>query len=146
MKHLGYPLIALLAIAGCSAKRDGNESPEVAAASAAANPVQHEMRLLTAALVTAVKGIGSGDVRAVAHELRAVHAAKEATEQALRSGAYRPPKNPDELAHFHQLDEAFHRQLVDLVKASRANDLTGTARALGPVLASCQGCHTAFRR
>ena len=110
------------------------------------NPVQHEMLLLTAALESAVRGIGTGDVRPVEHALHQVHGAKEATSEAIADGSYRPPKNPDDIERFRELDEAFHAKLGKLVAASRANDLNATADALGEVLDGCPGCHTEFRR
>ncbi len=103
------------------------------------------MRLLTATLETAVRGIGAGDVRAVAADLHRVHAAKAATEAALESGAYTLPKAPDQLARFRAMDEAFHGDLVGLVRASQRNDVAGVAAAVGVVLAGCPRCHAEFR-
>lgn len=121
-------------------------APPASAPGAPANAVQHEMRLLTAALEGAVRGIGQGDVRAVEHDLHRVHAAKEATEAALKSGTYRPPLNPDKLDRFRELDESFHRDLERLVEASRRNDVAATAAATGVVLNGCQSCHAEFRK
>ncbi len=109
------------------------------------NPVQQEMQLLTAALESAVRGIGNRDVRSVEHALHKVHAAKGATGKAIGDGSYRPPKNPDGLERFEELDEAFHAELVKLVEASRANDIAATADALGGVMRGCEGCHSEFR-
>lgn len=137
-------LLLLLFAAGCHDHSD--HSPPPAPRGPAANPVQAEMRLLTAALETAVRGIGAGDVRPVEHALHRVHAAKEATGAALRSGAYRLPRNPDRVQRFGELDEAFHGGLERLVEASQRNDVAATADALGVVLRGCQGCHGEFRR
>lgn len=109
------------------------------------NPVQHEMRLLQDALLDAVRAIANGDVRGVAESLHEVHGAKEHTEGALRAGTYTPPKNGKNVARFIELDEEFHDRLVPLVTKSKANDVAGTAAALGKVLESCHGCHTEFR-
>lgn len=111
----------------------------------AANPVQHEMRLLSATLEATVRAIGSGDVRGIEHELHRLHGAKEATEAALREGRYRPPKNPDQIERFFVLDEAFHDDLGALVTASRNNDVPAAAEALGAIVRGCQGCHSEFR-
>ena len=116
-----------------------------APAAPAANPVQHEMRLLTATLQGGIQGLGMGDVTGIARSLHEVHGAKEATAAALKSGSYKPPKNGDQLARFVELDEAFHELLYPLVRASKANDLPATAEALGAVLRGCQGCHQEFR-
>lgn len=109
------------------------------------NPVQHEMQLLTGALERAVRAIGLGDVRAIAHDLHRVHAAKEATEAAIREGKYRPPRNPERLDRFRELDVAFHGHLEQLVKASNANDVPATAVAFASTIQGCQGCHAEFR-
>jgi len=111
-----------------------------------ANAVQAEMRLLSEALETAVRGIGSGDVRGVEHALHKVHAAKEKTAADLAASRYRPPKNADRLPRFRELDEAFHGRLEHLVEASRANDVPRTAEALSGALQSCHGCHSEFRQ
>ena len=111
-----------------------------------ANVVQAEMRLLEAALLTAVRGVGAQDVREVEHALHRVHAATERTRAALAEGRYHPPKNGDALDQFRALDLAFHEQLEPLVEASHANDVARTAEALGGVLRSCTPCHAEFRR
>ncbi len=103
------------------------------------------MRLLTAALGSAVSGIGVGDVREVEHQLHRLHAAKAATDAALESGAYHLPKNADQVARFRELDAAFHEGLERLVDATHRNDLPATADAVGVVLHGCPGCHTEFR-
>ena len=111
----------------------------------AANPVQNEMRLLTAALQTALQGIGTGDVRGLPHALHAVHAAKEATGVAIAGGKYRLPKNAERLDRFRELDEGFHRQLERLVEVSTHNDVGASAEAFAGLLPSCVQCHAEFR-
>ena len=139
-------LFAVLMVAGCAKASDhASHAPAVPAPAPAANAVQSEMRLLTATLESAVRGIGAGDVRAVEHEVHRLHAAKEATDAALESGAYRLPKNPEGIARFRELDSAFHGGLGRLVDASRRNDVPATAEAVGVVLSGCQGCHSEFR-
>ncbi|MBI3179119.1 MAG: cytochrome c [Deltaproteobacteria bacterium] len=109
------------------------------------NVVQVEMQALVAALQTAVASIGAGDVREVAHTLHRVHEARNATEKALHSGAYKPPQNAAKLADFAKLDTAFHHELERMVGASGKNDVQGTAVALGAALGQCQGCHALFK-
>jgi cytochrome c556 len=139
-------LMVLLMVAGCAEKSDhASHAPTPAAPAPAANAVQSEMRLLTATLESAVRGIGAGDVRGVEHELHRLHAAKAATDAALDSGAYRLPKNPEGVARFRELDAAFHAGLGRLVDASQRNDVPATAQAVGVVLSGCQGCHSEFR-
>ncbi len=110
------------------------------------NPVQAEMQLLELALMKAVRAFAEGDLRPIAQSLHEVHQAKERTEAAIHDGSYRPPKNPDQIETFVAMDEAFHDRLVDLVRASRANDPAQAGVALGQVLQGCEGCHAVFRR
>jgi hypothetical protein len=130
-------------------KHHEHAAPEPAHAAAplaeAANPVQAEMRLLSAAMEEAVRGIGAGDVRRLEHLLHGLHGAKETTEKAIAQGEYRPPKNGDKTERFRELDEAFHKELERLVSASRDNDVPRTAEAMGRALVSCHGCHSEFR-
>jgi len=157
LRRVGLVVLALSA-ASCKApaKDDGAGSavPEHAGhgtapgaldAAPPANPVQAEMRLLTATMELAVRGIGAGDVREGGDALHRVHAAKEGTARAIASGAWRPAKGADRVAAFVALDEEFHGRLGRLVVASEANDVPATATALGEVMAGCHGCHSAFR-
>jgi cytochrome c556 len=104
------------------------------------------MQLLAAALETGVRGIGVGDVRQLEQALHRVHAAKGDSEAALESGKYRPPKNPERVARFQELDREFHQKLEHMVAGSRANDVQAVAVATASALQSCQGCHSEFRR
>jgi cytochrome c556 len=120
-------------------------SAESAPVSPPGNAVQTEMRMLTSILEATVRAIGARDVRPIEHELHRLHAAKEATSAALRDGSYKLPKNPEQVDAFVAMDEAFHEHLGALVSASRANDLTRTADALGTIVRACEGCHVLFR-
>jgi len=133
-----------LGLTGCKAKP--HAAPDATAVAPPANPIQAEMRLLTAAMETAVRGVGTGDVSEVAHALHGVHAAKAASEAAIEAGTWRPPLHGDRLTDFAALDEAFHARLERMVVASEAKDVQATAAALGEAMAACQGCHAAFRR
>lgn len=108
-----------------------------------ANAVQTEMRMLECTLQLVVTAIGRNDLASVPPAISTLHAAKEATEQALHAGAYKPMNG--DVAAFAALDEAFHASLVTLVQAAGANDHAATAAAMGTVLAGCQGCHATFR-
>lgn len=156
MKELKDALTALalcFSLAGCRehehsshSEHSGAASQPLPSATASSNPVQYEMQLLTGTLERAVRAIGLGDVRGIAHDLHQVHGAKEATEAAIRDGKYRPPRNPDRVDRFLALDVVFHGHLERLVKASNANDVAGVAAAFASTMQSCQGCHTEFRK
>ncbi len=133
-----------LAIALLAACKSDTRPP--APPAAPKNPVQREMGLLLAAMQTTVTGIALGDVRGVPAAFEEVDRAKQATEAALGSGAYVPPKHADQLAHFRELDEAFHPQLEKLVEAAARNDVPATAAAFGTAMQGCQPCHAEFRQ
>lgn len=120
-------------------------APAPASSGDATNPVQAEMRVLERALATAPASFASGDIRPFEHQLHAVHAAKEKTEQALHSGSYRLPKNADKLERFAQLDREFHAAVEKLAAHASKNELAPAAGAYGNVLAACNGCHSEFR-
>lgn len=42
-------------------------------------------------------------------------------------------------------DEAFHAELVKLLRAAQANDLPAATKQLGPILEGCTGCHQQYR-
>lgn len=109
------------------------------------NPAQAEMRLLSDAMVIAVQGVGSRDVRAISPALHRVDAAKAATEAALESGAWRPAVHGDQRETFASMDQAFHEHLEHLLAASETGDVAATATALAAALQACEGCHTQFR-
>lgn len=142
MSRLALSLVLLVAACGHHAATCPEPAP---AAAPPANAVQAEMRLLTDAMEVAVRGVGKGDVSAVAPALHRVHEAKEATEAALASGAWQPSANPETVTAFVAMDEAFHEILERMVVASAAGDVAGTSAALADALRGCDGCHALFR-
>lgn len=131
--------LLLLALVSCDAqpsKLDGVH--------AGPNVVQREMRMLTDIVADTVRGIGAGDVSGIDEQLHRLHAAKEATTAAVRSGAYKMPATASVEA-FIAMDDAFHEHLGALVRASRANDVPAAAEALGSIVRGCHGCHAIFR-
>jgi cytochrome c556 len=107
------------------------------------NAVQTEMRRLECALEQVVVAIGRDDLAAVPAAIEVVHAARQDTERALESGAWKPPKG--DLSVFVSLDETFHRELEAMVEAASAGDHAARGAALGRALGQCQGCHSTFR-
>lgn len=147
---ISFALLLAFACKDKQAEHEAAEHREAAPESAGwpappANAVQREMRLLAEVLGGSVRAIGVGDVRPIEHQLHQLHEAKEATEAALKGGAYKLPKNPQQLEAFEAMDNAFHEQLEILAKASQANDIAGAADALGTLVKACQGCHAMFR-
>ncbi len=109
------------------------------------NAVQNEMRLLHEAMRDSVSAIGLGTLSTIPERLHGVHRARELTEQAIESGAYKLPRNGDQLEAFKALDESFHGELEKLLAGASANDPIATSTALGAVMGRCEGCHAQFR-
>jgi hypothetical protein len=133
--------ISIIALAACH-RASPTPAPACATLSGA-NAVQTEMRRLECALQQVVVAIGRDDLGSVPASIEVVHAARQDTERALESGAWKPPRG--DLAAFVALDEAFHRELEAMIEASTARDHAATAAALGRALGQCQGCHATFR-
>jgi hypothetical protein len=149
-------LVFAASAAGC--KRDCPASPDLPATPATTtlpaspdqlppgvNAVQNEMRLLHEAMRDTVSAIALGTLSTIPERLHAVHRAREMTEHAIESGAYKLSGNADELEVFEALDEAFHGELEKLGAAASANDPIATSTALGAVMSRCEGCHAQFR-
>jgi DNA-binding GntR family transcriptional regulator len=106
--------------------------------------VQAEMRLLHEATRDWVTAVANNQLAAIPPAISRVHTARVATEKALERGEYTLPRGGD-LAAFAKQDEAFHDELVKLLRASRANDLPATTTQLGVVLEGCTACHQQYR-
>ncbi|MFU8804728.1 MAG: hypothetical protein ACNA8W_13015 [Bradymonadaceae bacterium] len=109
------------------------------------NVVQHEMQLLTAAMQNILRHIADDNLAAVPLEIGKVHPVYELTHEAIEKGLYRPPFNPDQIEEFKAMDDAFHNDLVALVRASRGDDLQVAATTYGKLVEGCTGCHAQFR-
>jgi hypothetical protein len=117
-------------------------TPPAPATAPAGNVVQAEMRLLLGAVHSTITAVASGDVGDVPDLWHLVHGAKETTAAALKDGSYQPRGGVED---FVARDEAFHALLETLVIAASKRDVDATAAALGPVMAGCNGCHTAHK-
>jgi hypothetical protein len=104
------------------------------------------MRLLHEATRDWVTAIAQNQLASIPSGISKVHAAREVTEDALKRGAYVPPKGgAAAVPAFIRQDEAFHDELVKLLRAARANDLAAATQQLGVVLQGCTSCHVTFR-
>lgn len=136
MRAVAFAVVVVAVLLAASRSRGQDPPP---------NPVQQEMRLLEEAMRDAVTAIAKGDVRGLPKQLHAVHTAADKTKQAAGSGAYAPPKNPEQLAAFRALDEAFHQEMILMVKAARRNDVSATSELFGKLMVRCHACHAQFR-
>lgn len=134
--------LALALAIGCERHEPRDQQ---ATAAASANPVQHEMRVLHEATRDWVTAVANNDLAQIPASIPKIHEARDATEKALESGSYRPPKNSDRLEKFKKQDEAFHDSLVELLTAAKDKDLARTTEKLGTVLEGCTSCHLEYR-
>jgi|GEM_PF-3444184 len=109
------------------------------------NVVQHEMILLNNAMIGVYTMIIANELSGIPAAIHGVHAARELTHGALTGGQYQPPKNSADLEGFEKLDDAFHDDLVKLVKAAQSNDLELTTKTYAEVIQGCTTCHTEYR-
>jgi cytochrome c556 len=109
------------------------------------NAVQREMQALHELMVISLVAIENGKTDVIPAAIHKVHEAKGETEKAITSGAWKPARTDATVADFVKTDEAFHDELVKLLRASKQNDVTATTRQLGAVLDGCTACHVRFR-
>lgn len=141
---------------GVGCKKDGAPTGSTASPSASVtaspdavpagvNAVQNEMRLLHEAMRNCVTAVAYGTLDSIPESLHTVHRARELTEKALESGAYKLPRNADKQAAFEELDEQFHAELEKLVATAKSKDAAATGTEIGVVLSKCSGCHGQFK-
>ena len=109
------------------------------------NVLQHEMRVLNAAMKQTLGLIANNQLQAIPAQIKRVHPARQLTVEALEKGAYEPPKNAEKMDEFAKRDEEFHRDLKRLLKASKNDDLKGATKAYSDLVEGCTDCHTQFR-
>lgn len=109
------------------------------------NPVQNEMRLLSATMQNVLSMIANDNLEAIPPEIKKIHPARQLTQKAIKNGDYAPPKNADKLKKFKKLDRGFHKNLKSMVKAAKDGDLEATSKQYGKLVNGCTGCHAKFR-
>ncbi len=109
------------------------------------NPLKKEMRLLDKAFKNLIDALVFDRPMAIAKPFHAVHEAKKATEQALRKGKIKLPKNGDRLKVFAEMDKVFHTKLERLLKAVEKRDDKAIRKGTHDILDSCIQCHRKFR-
>jgi hypothetical protein len=119
--------------------------PAPSATASSQNPVQAEMQVLHGAARDWVTAIAQNQLELIPAGIAKVHAARTVTERALEKGEYKLPKAGADLEQFKKEDEAFHEELVKLVRASKSKDLPAATKQLGTVLVGCTNCHVKYR-
>lgn len=159
------PLALLLAAAGCreattpapdpidvpaprAAQAQAQPSalePPPAATGTPQNPLQAEMRALTSVMQLAIVAIANDHLAIIPPALSQLHGAMEETQDGLRQGTFRLPHDADDVEGFLQADEAFHDELVVLLRAAREGDAAAAGRQMGVLLEGCTTCHARYR-
>lgn len=109
------------------------------------NPLQVEMRALTAFMQLALVAVANDQLDLIPPAISKLHGAIEDTQDALKEGKMKLPQHPEEVDAFLAMDDAFHEQLVILVKAARENDLPLATRQLANLSLGCTSCHQRYR-
>lgn len=109
------------------------------------NAVQNEMRELSTAMNEILLAVANNNLKVIPESIHRVHSARQLTEAAIESGHYKLPKNSDKMAAFIKEDDAFHEELVALMKASKTNDLNAATKQVGRLVNGCTSCHTQYR-
>ena len=109
------------------------------------NVVQREMRALETAMHKTLTMIVNNDLTPIPDTLFAIHKFRDETEAAIKKGRYQPPRNAEGIDAFIAADDAFHNDLVRLVKAARARDLNAATKAYQVIVEGCTSCHSRFR-
>ncbi|MBI5560432.1 MAG: hypothetical protein HY883_04095 [Deltaproteobacteria bacterium] len=118
----------------------------VRAASAEENPLKEEMRLLDGAYKTLIDAIALNNPGIIEGPFQEVLDAKPRTEDALKSGNIKLPKNNDKMLMFESLDEEFHRNVKVLMESSKKGDMKMVEMMAHKLLNGCIHCHGNFRQ
>src|SRR5262249_6516555 len=89
-----------------------DQGPPAPDASALPNAVQQEMRVLHEAARDWITAIANTQPGAIPLSISRIHAARQNTDRAVESGAYKPPRGDVEA--FKRQDAAFHDSLFAL--------------------------------
>ena len=109
------------------------------------NVLQHEMRLLNAAMRNTLTLIANDELEGIPAEIKRVHPARQLTVKAIKKGAYTPPRNGDDMEAFKRADDAFHQDLKGLLEAAKHDNIEAATDHYGKLVDGCTSCHTQFR-
>lgn len=116
-----------------------------AAQGEAQNPLQVEMRALTAFMQLAIVAVANDQLELIPPAISKLHGTIEDTQEALKAGEMKLPQHPEEVDAFLAMDDAFHEQLVILVRAAKENNLMLATRQLANLSLGCTSCHQRYR-
>lgn len=140
MKRLIVSVIAFAVLSSLAAyAEEQQKSPE------AESPVKTEMRLLNAAFINLIDSLVLNNPQAIEEPFHEVHKAKANTEEALKKGELRLPKNGDKIKQFVRMDEQFHRKTEAMLAAARKGNMRMVQNMTHKLLNGCVQCHRMFR-
>jgi cytochrome c556 len=106
----------------------------------------YEMIKLDGALRKIVSAVALGDAKRVRAVLKTVHGEMEKTQEGIRQGSIKLPKNRERISEFVEMDEKFHAGLEELDEAAAKNDRQAMLAAAKTMMEGCVNCHAAFRK
>lgn len=109
------------------------------------NALQAEMRALTSFMQLALVAVANDQLELIPPAIPKLHGAIEATQAGVKDGSISLPQNGDDVEGFLAADDAFHDQIVGLVRAARANDLPAATQQLAAMTLGCTACHERYR-
>ncbi len=109
------------------------------------SPVKQEMIALKTAFSTLIDALILNKLDAVEPAFHEVHKAREATEEAIKEGRIKLPKNQKRFKEFAKMDEEFHKEVETLLEAVNKNDANKIKQTTHRMLNACIACHKIFR-
>lgn len=103
------------------------------------------MRLLNTAYMNLVTSLIFNNPGAIAGPFHEVHKAKAVTENALKNGKIKLPKNNDKIKMFIEMDEQFHKDTEELLEAAGRRNMKWVEGVTNKLLTGCIQCHKMFR-
>lgn len=110
-----------------------------------ANPIKAEMKLLNSAYMNLITSLIFNNPGAIAEPFHEVHKSKAKTEEALKKGKIKLPKNNDKMSRFIEMDEQFHKDVEELLTAARRGNMKWVEGVTNKLLSGCIQCHKMFR-
>src|SRR3990172_2141043 len=108
MKRLIVSVIAFVVLSSLAAYAEEQQtSPE------AESPVKAEMRLLNAAFINLIDSLVLNNPQAIEEPFHEVHKAKANTEEALKKGELKLPKNGDKIKQFVRMVQNMTHKLLN---------------------------------
>lgn len=110
------------------------------------NPLVEEMRLLDSSFKEIISAVVVGSGARVHKAIEALHGSMEKTQEAIRSGEVKIPKNPGRVKEFVALDREFHSNLEKLAHSAEAENRPKMLLHTKKLMDGCIRCHNTFKK